>query len=96
MGSDANRKLRSAARSCARSSRSSDSSYCADAKATLCIYRRMGWIGSSGSTFQKSNVDKIGLDMLDVPAFKVVSGGSAKQVIKLILTQSGALKGYIG
>lgn len=77
MDSETNRKLRNAARSCARFSRSA-SPYCADAKATLCIYRRMGWIGSGGS-FQKSNVKKIGVDMFNVPAFKRVAGGSTKQ-----------------
>ena len=81
MDSETNRKLRNAARSCARFSRSA-SPYCADAKATLCIYRRMGWIGSR--SFQKTNMKKIGADMFNVPAFKRVVGGSTKQGGKTI------------
>ena len=72
MGRDTNRKLRRAARSCARSSRRSS---CGDAKATLCIYMKMGWIGG-GRAFRMSNVKKMGEDM---PAFKRMSGGITKQ-----------------
>ena len=77
MGRDTNTKLRRAARSCARSSRRRSS--CGDAKATLCIYRRMGWIGGGGrNAFRMSNVKKMGEDM---PAFKRMSGGITKQGI---------------
>ena len=76
MGSETSRKLTNAARSCARSSRFGSSS-CNNAKATMCIYRRMGWISSRN--FRKTNVKKIGADMFNVPAFKRVAGGSNKQ-----------------
>merc|ERR1719188_230601 len=74
MGGEMNKQLARAAKKCTQRTRSRQ---CSDAKATLCIYRQMGWVSKNMRTV-KTNIEK----MSSVPAFKRVKGGLAKQVAR--------------
>merc|ERR1719188_2803759 len=87
MGGEVNKQLARAAKKCTRRTRSRQ---CTDAKATLCIYRQMGWVSKNMRTV-KTNIEK----MSSVPAFKRVKGGLAKQVARCarVARRSGKWQG---